>query len=60
MAHLIAANAVAGRAHVAGHSLGASIAIRLAIDFSATVPSTIVSGYSDMPISRTLALQYLF
>jgi pimeloyl-ACP methyl ester carboxylesterase len=60
IARLIAAKAVAGRAHVVGHSLGASIAIRLAMNFPDAVLSTFVSGYSDMPISRTPSLPYLF
>lgn len=60
IARLIAAKAIAGRAHVVGHSLGASIAIRLAINFPSAVLSTLVSGYSDMPISRTPFLPYLF
>ena len=60
IARLIAAKAIAGRAHVVGHSLGASIAIRLAINFPRAVLSTLVSGYSDMPISRTPSLPYLF
>jgi pimeloyl-ACP methyl ester carboxylesterase len=59
IARLIAAKAIAGRAHVVGHSLGASIAIRLAIEHPDVVLSTFVSGYSDLPLSQAPLLPYL-
>ena len=59
IARLITAKAMNGHAHVVGHSLGASIAIRLAINHPDVVLSTFVSGYSDMPLSAPL-LPYLF
>jgi pimeloyl-ACP methyl ester carboxylesterase len=60
IARLIAAKAIDGRAHIVGHSLGASIAILLAIEYPDVVLATFVSGYSDMPLSRTPLLPYLF
>lgn len=60
IAKLTTAKAITGRAHIVGHSLGAKIAIRLAIDFPDVVLSTFVSGYSDMPMSSTPILPYLF
>lgn len=59
IARLIAAKAIAGRAHVVGHSLGASITIQLAVNHPEVVLSTFVSGYSDMPLSRAPLLPYI-
>lgn len=60
IARLIAAKAVDGRAHIVGHSLGASIAIRLAINHPDVVLSTFVSGYSGMQLSSVPLLPYFF
>lgn len=58
-ARLIAAGAIGGRVHAVGHSLGASIAIQLAIKHPDVVLSTFVSDSSDMPLSRAPLLPYL-
>ncbi|KAF3004403.1 hypothetical protein E8E13_010206 [Curvularia kusanoi] len=60
IAYLIRTKAITGRAHVVGHSLGAKIAIRLAIDFPDIVLSTFISDYSDMPVSSAPILPYFF
>ncbi|OAL02556.1 alpha/beta-hydrolase [Phaeosphaeriaceae sp. SRC1lsM3a] len=45
IAHLIQEKALNGRAHIVGHSLGASVAVCLATTFPDVVSSLFVSGY---------------
>lgn len=60
IAYLIEAKASSGRAHVVGHSLGASIAICLAVNYPHVVRSMFVSGYSEMRSPGAPLLPYLF
>jgi pimeloyl-ACP methyl ester carboxylesterase len=59
VAHLIEAKAISGRAHIVGHSLGASIAVCLAANYPHVVRSLFVSGYSPTPVSSAPLLPYL-
>ncbi|KAH6851579.1 Alpha/Beta hydrolase protein [Alternaria rosae] len=59
IARLVEAEAIGGRAHVVGHSLGASIAVRLAYKHPQVVESMFISGYSEAPVSRAPLLPYL-
>ncbi|KAI4688371.1 hypothetical protein J4E81_007967 [Alternaria sp. BMP 2799] len=59
IARLIEAEAIGGRAHVVGHSLGASIAVCLAANYPHVVESLFVSGYSEAPVSKAPLLRYL-
>jgi len=59
IARLIEAEAIDGRAHVVGHSLGASIAVCLAANYPHVVESMFISGYSEAPVSKAPLLPYL-
>lgn len=60
LAKLIDTQALGGRAHVVGHSLGASVALCLAAKYPQFVKSMVISGFCKLPRSAlTPYLPYL-